>query len=723
MTNADSSPLQQPDPTDRYEALLSATQPDRARQQFVLGVFDRRVTILSQQTRAFNLVYLLHKRFVAANKKPDKVEIAVIGGGIAGVTAAACALKLGYHVSIVEKRSRLFHIQAGCDTRWIHPHINEWPSPGWSQPNAGLPFFTWRESTASELVRNLLAEWKTVSRLYERATKESPEIILRAKKYAIEYDDAKAKFKIDCKGENFTGEARSLEQDFDAIIFAVGFGTERKAQGSRGLSYWRNDDLEQVSLNDNDANQHVVVIFGAGDGGLTDVCRGAISGFRPDYLVRELFSAKEIPNLLVALRHIKLGQDANWASRANQSLPPSSLYSALSKLTRSTQLLDEFNELRRKIEKRLRHDTRVTLYGERDFATELDAARPAFLHAFIVFLLKHWNFIDYKKGCLQRAVAKDERFTCSISKNRKGENVIKLSADVCIQRYGTDPSACLNESGCFGDLTKFKADYAATDRSTLATPLWPFGWWSRNSLPAFKRETEFVPPASVALATTFAATLSGILSERLKRKAHHKSEFRLCIHRVVEYGGEAWLQQVSHYRGVASTTRLGGLVGRTFPVSGGIIGLAYRTGQTVSVRRGKGKSFDRLHARLQFDNLQAMNIHESVRSILSIPIFAADGGIALVLFMDSFEKAFFKSDLVALIWDACNAFTSFVDGITTGTVPDLASVEWDRSAPRSTSVSEFDQELDKKFSILKFINGREPLKFRSLQRYDISWTR
>lgn len=86
---------------------------------FVLGSFDRRMTVYAQQVRALNLIYSLEK----AERIQRGDKIAIIGGGVAGVTAAAGALVRGMHVTLFEKAQELLHMFKGCHTRGLHPRI------------------------------------------------------------------------------------------------------------------------------------------------------------------------------------------------------------------------------------------------------------------------------------------------------------------------------------------------------------------------------------------------------------------------------------------------------------------------------------------------------------------------------------------------------------------------------------------------------------------------
>lgn len=115
---------------------------------YVLGCFERRVTIYSQQVRALNLIYALHK---AKSNFGPSTRVAVIGGGVAGLTVAAAAAYRRCRVHLLERKPQLLHLLEGNYTRWVHPHIYDWPFPGAENPWADLPILDWRAASAGEV--------------------------------------------------------------------------------------------------------------------------------------------------------------------------------------------------------------------------------------------------------------------------------------------------------------------------------------------------------------------------------------------------------------------------------------------------------------------------------------------------------------------------------------------------------------------------------------------
>lgn len=89
---------------------------------YCLGPYGRRVSFIAQQYRALNLVWALHRR---GDFKPGE-HVAVIGGGLAGMTAAIAFLAHGCHVHLFE-RHKLMSRQRETEHRMVHPSINLWP--------------------------------------------------------------------------------------------------------------------------------------------------------------------------------------------------------------------------------------------------------------------------------------------------------------------------------------------------------------------------------------------------------------------------------------------------------------------------------------------------------------------------------------------------------------------------------------------------------------------
>jgi hypothetical protein len=104
------------------------------------------VSFYSQQKRAYNLVSALR----LAGRLPPGTTAAVVGAGLAGITASAAAHMLGCKVTLFESNEAPFHQQHGNHTRFIHPNVIEWPRQSWMAGETELPFLNWSAENAPE---------------------------------------------------------------------------------------------------------------------------------------------------------------------------------------------------------------------------------------------------------------------------------------------------------------------------------------------------------------------------------------------------------------------------------------------------------------------------------------------------------------------------------------------------------------------------------------------
>jgi hypothetical protein len=267
---------------------------------YTLGSFDRHVTVLSQQTRALNLAWaLVETRTVPTRDDHRSVRIAIVGAGFAGLTLAA-ALRRKHargDVTIFEERDALLPLQQGSDTRWLHPHIYDWPNEGSEAAAAMLPVLNWTAGRASDVVVQVLGEWSRImSPPLPRDFKVSLFCNTRhlqispcgsdARHAQVEWVGERRDFKDGALPKY--SSTRGNSDRFDIVILAVDFGVE-----TGDPSYWRNETFGQPSLN---RPRATYLVSGQGDGAMIDLFRLRISQFRQDRILEEMFGDK--PKLL-----------------------------------------------------------------------------------------------------------------------------------------------------------------------------------------------------------------------------------------------------------------------------------------------------------------------------------------------------------------------------------------------------------------------------------------
>lgn len=219
-------------------------------------------------------------------------KILIVGAGIAGVTAAACAAQLGLEVVVLESESQPFALQRGVKQRMVGPFMYEWPSlmakfQDYPPANASLakglpdtPKWTASDPISADDLVNQLMPW------YDRLEKLSPQLRFNYGQSAATTKQYVEKFVNACAEIVDPGARRiapplalpdSTEFTPDYIILAVGMGTERvhlidgtenDVDCIKGVAFWGNDDFRKTP----DMNWRVGV-FGGGDGALQDVLR------------------------------------------------------------------------------------------------------------------------------------------------------------------------------------------------------------------------------------------------------------------------------------------------------------------------------------------------------------------------------------------------------------------------------------------------------------------
>jgi hypothetical protein len=270
-------------PDERWRILLERMGVPRHPRVYVLGTFARHVTFYSQQVRALNLVDAL----CGMGRVAEGSSVAVVGAGLAGLTAAAAALRRGLHVHLVEKRGDprlspgLMPLQGGCEERWIDPFVYDWPTPddlpAEDAPAAGLPLLSWTANRAGAVREEVLARFREEA---EPADGSRPRISYHS------HTVTGADIQRAEDGRLLLHLGDGAPVTVDALVLAVGFGVEENEGSWR---YWSNDNL-----GGNEAEGKTYLVTGMGDGGLTDVMRLCIAEFKHRDVLRAFGNARDV---------------------------------------------------------------------------------------------------------------------------------------------------------------------------------------------------------------------------------------------------------------------------------------------------------------------------------------------------------------------------------------------------------------------------------------------
>jgi hypothetical protein len=288
-----------------YDRILELTTVPGYTNVHALGIYAKRLTVYSQQTRAINLVDAIHWY----RRPMRELDVAIVGAGAAGLTAAARAMELGARITLIERLQQVLEIQNKSD-RWLHPTLFEWPARGLdsAEQTTNLPAMNWTAGTAQSVAETLAREWRTRARTNDVVEYFNSQVV----GIEVVSDTARAKL-------HWRHKTKEVEEDksgdFDVVILAVGFGLEPKGPNRR--SYWENDSLNKT-LRENES----VLIAGYGDGALTDLMRASLNDFDHQTLLTSIVAAVRDGDLarVKEIESHRSARSAEYLSREYRSL-------------------------------------------------------------------------------------------------------------------------------------------------------------------------------------------------------------------------------------------------------------------------------------------------------------------------------------------------------------------------------------------------------------------
>lgn len=217
-----------------------------------IGPFGSRVSFASQQARAFNTVWAWSEE----RDHRSGADVAVIGGGIAGLTTSAILAAKRHTVTLFESHPQLVKHQKNARHRFVHPTVNFWPHQN-LVPTTSQPYLDWYETTSNCAATAIENEWRShfENRLHQLKTNRTVVGVKRVK------DKMRVSYTV-------TGQPDRDVGVFDHVFVATGFGEETKVW-SGDKSYWEPDDLDGLVA----SGSRQFVVAGTGDGGLIDTFR------------------------------------------------------------------------------------------------------------------------------------------------------------------------------------------------------------------------------------------------------------------------------------------------------------------------------------------------------------------------------------------------------------------------------------------------------------------
>lgn len=249
--------------------ILSASKSSLYERVYFLGPYAKRVSFSSQQNRALNLVWALDGLCKIPNQGKQKTRIAVIGGGLSGLTTCAALQAKGHEVYLYESALVVLHRQMSANHRYIHPSVNLWPEVS-PDPTTVLPYFDWISDACNELMKLLSTEWN-------QRVKSNPDSMKVCTDAIVEdFLETEESVAVVSNNDMFS------DVRFDLVIVTSGFKDETLSDVKGIDTYWRSAGLDV----DIASGKHKrFLVSGCGDGGLIDCLRIAHKHFDSGRLV------------------------------------------------------------------------------------------------------------------------------------------------------------------------------------------------------------------------------------------------------------------------------------------------------------------------------------------------------------------------------------------------------------------------------------------------------
>jgi hypothetical protein len=271
------------------------------------------ISIRDQMIRGQMFVDRAVERGVLEKTNPAHYPLLIVGGGVAGVTAALRALEHGLRVVLVEKKDEPLWVQAGCQHRWISPTLFDFPVDHWRQdqypwppPPPPNPPLAWTADWAHKLA----LAWRAA---LNQAAQKHLGMLTPYWESHVQLDrivlDRMGRFLVApvTSSDPKTGSPQTKDEKVAVVLLAMGFGDEKRylrapkspKHPAWGYGFWQKDPYLDPNMKLPMGTKPEVVISGSGDGSLQDFLRIVTGGKH----AREIYDRVALPRpLLLALQ-------------------------------------------------------------------------------------------------------------------------------------------------------------------------------------------------------------------------------------------------------------------------------------------------------------------------------------------------------------------------------------------------------------------------------------
>lgn len=609
--------------------------------QYIIGIYQKGITIHHQQIRALNIFYSLH----VLGKINPETKIGIIGGGVAGTTFAFAALHSNMKVSLFEKGRVLIPLQKGSQTRQIHPNIYSYPSKNSRVEETDLPICNWGCGFPNDMRDSVLSEEDKIKEVY--ADKN-----IKYEKYFQKTFNVNKITSIVKSGDQWLIEDdKKNSMRCDILIYAIGFGIEKELHKDKSLSYWQCGIFHQENIYGKDGK---FLISGTGDGGMMELIINTLDDFKYSDIIKTIEGGKYGKEILDALARIQ----ALYAEHLKEYQTTGNIDSEF--LWKKFQFIDP--ELYKDIVSNLKiRPTDFILHGKRPFKQIFDLGKVSLLNAFLVFLIK--DKVNYKPG------------NSTYDKNTR-EFIIDGDSDTHVDydkymRHGTNLDEVIDDIPNLRErITKneIKKKQSEALFNTDVEKLFTNDQFNSIFKKSFNENIATVTGNALQFLETFATTLANSIDTIANKN------FRLTIHKVFEENSSLYYRQVVPYFGSDISKRHGGF-GRLFKWNNGSVGYSVLKGKPLLILRNNASNenaYQRIIHNLNLEDKLSDYQQSNKKSILALPVLASsidEDGMDekaytnFIIYIDSEEAKFFTKEIFDLLIAGIKSFVSSFENL------------------------------------------------------------
>lgn len=235
---------------DKVNVLKAYQVPDIAGVYALLPT-GAHVCFASMQARAISLAHALIVDPGGVRSAKKGLKVAVIGGGVSGVTVAIALEPWVDQVHIFDEQKDVLRVQSGADFRHVFRYMYAWPDEeivdrakewvggAFEYP----PWFAIQSGTAQKFAEHLRARLDALLEASGNNVPRRLHVVKSALARVVGLNDEKAGGRVVLE---VVEKDRAKVRNFDVVIVATGFPSDSRIPGTMTPGYWQRSVVDVV---------------------------------------------------------------------------------------------------------------------------------------------------------------------------------------------------------------------------------------------------------------------------------------------------------------------------------------------------------------------------------------------------------------------------------------------------------------------------------------------